>query len=690
MQDNSNTVEKQPVPKKPKGFDDNEDFLTDARRNYSDDVGADKTNREEDLIDHKFASGRQWDEIVYQQRINAHRPALTINRLVAFIAQVIGNRRLNETVIKIVPDHGGSKEGAKVREGLVRHIQKTSAAKRAYDAAFQSQVIGGLGNFKVDVDYVSDDVFDQEIRITPIYDSQAVVWDKNSQDPTGADARHVFVTEQIPKAQFKKMFPQAEQVDFASDEPNYQQLYSDGWYDKGTVRVAEYWRVLSKKRTLALFQDGATRDVTDEDPAAYLPLLQVRANGAPIMREARVKYAEMYLISGAEILEGPYEQPIKRVPVFRVPGWEINTGTYKTRFGLVRWLRDPSRIHNYMESIKIEKLMLSPKAKWLVGKTAGQGYENSFRNAHKSEDSVLFWNDEASTKPEYVKPADLEAAIIQASQDSVQMLKDVSNLHEASFGQTSNEVSGKAITARQRVGEMGTVIYQDNLNMAIEEAGRVINDLIPFVYDAPRVIKILGDDTDSQPEFVRVNYPGDPRSVDLTYGKYDVSVTTGPSYATKRIEAAESMMAAVNAMPETFAVAGDLIAEAQDWPGADKIAKRLRTQMPPDLVGDDLTDEQRAQLEAQAQKQQQMEALAERAQVAEIALKEAQAADTMARAESTRAKIDRDDVDVEAKIDKIYAEIKKLTAETGSIETRDQLETIDALTGENNVSGNRD
>lgn len=685
MQDNSNTVEKQPAPKKPDGFGSNEDFLADARRNYSDDVGADKTNREEDLIDHKFASGRQWDEIVYQQRINAHRPALTINRLVAFIAQVIGNRRLNETSIKIVPDHGGTKEGAKVREGLVRHIQKTSTAKRAYDAAFQSQVIGGLGNFKVDVDYVSDDVFDQEIRISPIYDSQSVAWDKNSQDPTGADARHVFVTERVPKAQFKKMFPDAAQTDFASDEPDYQQLYSDGWYDKDTVRVAEYWRVKSRKRTLALFQDGATRDVTDMSPEEYLPLLQLRANGEPITREARVKYAEMYLISGSEILEGPYELPIKRVPVFRVPGWEINTGTYKTRFGIVRWLRDPSRIHNYMESIKIEKLMLAPKAKWLVGKTAGQGYEQQFRKAHKSEDPVLFWNDEASSKPEYVKPADLEAAIIQASQDSVQMLKDVSNLHEASLGQTSNEVSGRAITARQRVGEMGTVIYQDNLNMAIEEAGRVINDLIPFVYDAPRVIKVLGTDAEATPEFIKINYPGDPQSVDITYGKYSVSVITGPSYETKRIEAAESMMAAVNAMPETFSVAGDLIAESQDWPGADKIAKRIRSQMPPELVGDDISDEQRAQLEAQAEKAAQAEEIATRAQLAEIALKEAQAADTMARAEATRAKIDRDDVDVEAKIDKIYAEIKKLVAETDSIETGDQLQTINALTGENNV-----
>lgn len=677
-QNNDNSTQKKRAPKLPSDFENEEDFLGHIRKLYSDDVGADQENRREALLDAKFVAGKQWDETVYQRRISKNKPALTVNLLPAFMAQVVNSWRLNETVIKIIPDHGGDKKTAEVREGIIRDIQKQSNAKRAFDAAFQNCVIGGLGNFQVCLDYTSDDVFEQEIKIDAIYDDQAVAWDRGSVDPTGADARHVIVTERMSKAEFEKAYPDANASDFASDEPNYAQLYADGWFDANTVRIADFWRVRSRKRTLALLTDNTTRDVTDMEPEELAQLVATKVDGTPIMRETRVKYAEMYRVSGSSVLEGPYRLPIKRVPVFRVPGWEISTGTYRTRFGLIRWMRDPQRFHNYWLSVLTEKLMLTPRAKWLIGKTAGQGYEDSFRRSHLSDDPALFWNDEAANKPEIIQPAQLEPALLQQIDFSSQMLKDVSNLHEASLGQTSNEVSGKAIMARQRVGETGTLIYQDNMKAAQEEAGRVINDLISFVYDTPRVVKVLGTDEDFDYEFVKVNYPDDPASVDLTIGKYHVTVTTGPSFATKRIENAEFMMAAVNANPALLEVAGDLILEAQDVASAKKIAERIRSRMSPDLLGDDITPEQQEQMAAQAAQQQEVAAIAKEKELAEIDYKRAQAEEARARAQAATAAIARDDVKAEA-------DIEERSAKVESMRTKDQLQTIDALTGENNV-----
>lgn len=698
MQDNSNTVQKARKPKLPDDFEDEASFLSYIRKTYSDDVGADLENRREAREDARFVAGKQWDEIVYNNRINNNRPALTINRLPAFVAQIVGNARMNETDIKIIPDHTGDKEVARVREGLIRNIQKTSHAKRAYDAAFQNCVIGGLGNFKVVVDYTSDDVFEQDIKLEAIYDDQAVAWDHTSVDPTGADARHVTVTDRMARAQYQKMFPDSPLSSFSVDEADPTDAYRDGWWDANTVRIAEFYRVRSKKRVLALLQDNRTVDVTDLPTDEYAGTVATRPDGSPIMRETYVKYVEMYVVSGAAVLEGPYELPIKRVPVFRVPGWEINTGSYKTRFGLVRWLRDPQRLHNYWRSIIAEKLMLTPKSRWIAGKTAITGYEDLFRRAHLSSDPLLVYNDEAAAKPELVPPAQLESALIQEAGIAAQDIKDVSNLHEASLGQTSNEVSGKAIMARQRVGEVGSAIYQDNMNMAKEEAGRVINDLIPVVYDTPRVVKVLGADDEINFDFVKINFDGEPGSVDLTIGKYNVTVTTGPSYATKRIEAAESMMAAVNAMPDAFGVAADLIAEAQDWPKADKIAARLRERMGPSAIDpNDMTPEQQQQMEAQAQAAQE-EAALQRAGIeaeidlkrAEAELKRAQAEESNARANKELSSIDREDIKTEAAVEKTAADINKIDAEIESMGTRDQLQTIDALTGENNVGEKRE
>src|SRR5690606_28583213 len=99
----------------------------------------------------------------------------------------------------------------------------------------------------------------------------------------------------------------------------------------------------------------------------------------------------------------------------------------------------------------------------------------------------------------------------------------------------------RGIQARQRISRLGTEIYNQNLVRAIEECGRVINDLIPIVYDTPRTVRILGDD--SRVLMQAINDTTDENAVDITVGKYSVTVSTGPSYETKQVEQAENMIA---------------------------------------------------------------------------------------------------------------------------------------------------
>jgi len=71
---------------------------------------------------------------------------------------------------------------------------------------------------------------------------------------------------------------------------------------------------------------------------------------------------------------------------------------------------------------------------------------------------------------------------------------------------------------------------------------------------------------------------------DLTAGKYDVVVTTGPSYSTQRQEAARALERLVAAYPEIMKIAGDLVYKFQDFLGAEEIAERIEKTMPPALV----------------------------------------------------------------------------------------------------------
>ncbi|NJL70941.1 MAG: hypothetical protein HC888_04645 [Candidatus Competibacteraceae bacterium] len=677
----------------PKGFEDEQDFVRSARKIYAEDYDADHENREAAEEDAEFAVGNQWDSEIKSLRDSDGKPTLTVNLIPSYIGQLVGNRRLNETVIKVIPDHGGTKDVARVREGLIRSIQKNSRASRAYDAAYQNQVIGGIGNFRVVVDYANDDVFEQDIKIAALPDVDAVVWDRRSVDPTGADARHVFITDTISKEEFEERYPDVSLSGF-EDATTGDRLSASSWYDGQDIRIAEYWRMSTRKRLLALMTDGDVEDITDEYvddgeggqtlPPELMARIQLREDGEPVVREVDRPFAEMYLLSGHAVLEGPYRLPISRVPAFKCVGWEVRVNGKCHRWGLVRFMKDPMRFYNLWRSAIAEKIMRSPKAQWIGPAEAFEGYEQEWRNAHLNNDPLLRYNGDVANAPQRVDPIQVEAALLQAAQMAADDNKLVTNMHEASFGQQSNEVSGKAIVARQRVGELGSIIYLDNLNAAIEECGRVCNELIPTVYDTPRMVKILGED-DAE-SLVRIN-DTDQGGPDIAAGKYAITITTGPSTATKRIEAAESMMTFINHAPQAAAVIGDLIAENMDWPGSQKIARRLRATIPPNVVGDeDLTDEQKQAQAAAAQQQQAQAQFQMQMAQADLEYKQAQAQEARARAAEAEARAEKARSEIGVAAAKAEAEIEAKGADADLTEAKTVTEM---LSSKENRNGDR-
>ena len=604
--------EKLKKPSAPEGFSDAGAFIKWAIKLYSDDVDNDRDNREQAVEDMKFVAGDQWEERILTRRIADRKPTLTLNRLPAFIGQLVGNRKLNETEIKVAPDNDTNKDVARIREGLIRNIQRNTMAQFAYDKAYENQVISGMGNFKIELDFASDDVFEQDIKIKALANPLGVVWDRMSIEPTGSDANHCFVIDTMTRDEFKKEYPDA-QGSGLTDVRAYLtgQGIEQDWFENDVFRVLEFWRMKTRKRFVALLrsdtgedQPDQVEDVTDMEVEDFIDRLVTNEDGDPIMREVDRRYAEMYIISATDILEGPYELPIDRLPIIKVTGWNVNVGERNVRFGLIRYLKDPQRLLNYWRSVIAEKLMLTPKGNWVASDKAVEGREKEWRNSHNSNNPLLIYNSEAGSPPTRVPPAQLEGALIQEAGMAAQDLNDISNLTPTNLGQQGNEVSGRAINARQRIGEVGTVIYEANLQIAMEEAGRVINDLIPIAYDTQRTIKVLGEDGKELPP-VLINDTTNEDSVDITTGKYSVTTETGPSYVSKRAEAADAMLNMVNAAPQALTVALDKIIENQDWPGASEIAARLRTQLPPGVVSEEDMTPQEVQAMRAAQQAQQ-------------------------------------------------------------------------------------
>ena len=190
-------------------------------------------------------------------------------------------------------------------------------------------------------------------------------------------------------------------------------------------------------------------------------------------------------------------------------------------------------------------------------------------------------------------------------------IKSTTGQYDASLGQKSNETSGRAILARQREGDTATYHYVDNLGRMVRHLGRIILDMLPTVYDTERVARILGEDESEK--FAKLD-PESPEALqemqdeqgEITkifnphIGVYDVVTTSGPSFTTRRVEAAQAMTEMTQANPTLWGVIGDLLVQNMDWPGAHEMSERLKlTLIPP--VQKMLDDEEGQKIPPQAQ-----------------------------------------------------------------------------------------
>lgn len=531
---------------------------------------AESQNRMDMLDDVRFARlGDQWSEASkYDRNRPGHeRPMLVVNRLLQFRDRVVNEIRQNTPSIRIRPvNDGADQETAEVLMGIMRHIQDNSNASIAYDTAVEWQVDSGLGYIRVRNDWASPTSFDQEIYIDRIVDPFKVYFDPHSIQPDGSDAEWAIYAEEIPRDEFKRLYPDAEITNW-DDAANGDM---QGWFTQDIVRIAEYYYIEHEEEEI--FDD---------------------ATGMSRMADKRK--CMWCKVTGSQVLERT-ELPTKYIPIVPVLGHEVWIQGRRHLSGLVRNAKDAQRIYNYYLSANAESVALSPKAPFIG--VAGQfesdpnwGDANRRSYAYLEYDPVSIAGTVAPP-PQRAMPPQASSAIMQAIQLAENDIMQSMGIYQPSLGGDSNETSGRALLLRQKQAESGNFHFQDNLNRSIRQIGRICMDMVPKIYNSQRVMRILGEDGSTKnvnidPSLPQASAYTENQAIESIYnptiGEYDVVCDAGPSYATKRDEAANMMLALTQANPQLFQMIGDLMMKNMDWPGAEEIAKRLQAMLPPQL-----------------------------------------------------------------------------------------------------------
>jgi hypothetical protein len=384
------------------------------------------------------------------------------------------------------------------------------------------------------------------------------------------------------------------------------------WWEREEVSVARVR--LSNGTIVSLEKALEVVAQTDFGPITNLDVWAADGITVASQEDTTTWKVRSHLLSGGAVLKTE-DWPGRYIPLIPVYGDEVvdENGVRHLR-SLVHDAKDAQRDYNYWRTTATERVALTPKAPW-IGKKGSFKSDRRWETANTVNHPYLEYDGD---QPPQRQSLDMgpAAGALQQAMVAADDIKAAIGLYDPSMGARSNETSGRAIIARERQGDVGTFHFTDNLSRAIRHAGRVIIDLIPHVYSGERVIRVMGEDgtpqnvglmqpvpqmgPDGQPVMQpqmgmngqpMVGQDGNPimramtRIYDLAAGKYDLTVSSGPSYTTQRQEAAEQMMELIRVMPPAAPLIGDLLAKNLDWPGADEIANRLKIMLPPQLNG---------------------------------------------------------------------------------------------------------
>ena len=658
----------------------------------------------------KFRALDQWPETLRRMREDPNqkggpRPCPVLDKTNQYVRQVVNEMRMNRPGIKVRPvDDKADPEVAEAFSGIIRQIEDSSNADIAYTTAGEQAVDGGFGYLRLLTEYCDQDSFDQQIKICEIKNRFSVLLGPHTKG-TGEDAEYGFIFEDVPKAEFKRKYPKSEPSDFERKE------YAD-WYGEDSVRVAEYIKIEKTSRTIVLLDSGETMP-KDEYEMNLRGATAAGIEPPQVVKERESDCIKVcwYKLSANAVLERG-ELAGKRLPIFKVVGNEIVTEDGKSRqSGMIEAGMDAQRLHNYAHAKFIEAVALAPLAPFTAA--AGQTEKHpEWQNANTASYGVLTYdvvdvNGQPLPPPQRQPMAGIPAGWQQLLMNTGNGIEGAFGMYGASVGGPSRERSGIALGEQKEQGQVTNYHYVDNLSRAVASLGALLIEWIVCYYDTRRATRILGDDKQAQLIFLdpeqEVPYQELAcdgkvcKSYNLGVGRYDVTVSSGPSFLTKREEASKFAMELTRADPTLLQKAGDKIFRLFDVYGMDDIAERLKMFLPPEVQNAENKDKRQDPKVAAGMMQvkaamEEVQARAQQMQEAEMQLKELAANTTADKAalDAERTRLESERKVFKAEVERAMAQLElkamKLQKELDS--AREPLDGFSA--GMNDSQTNRD
>lgn len=569
------------------------DIIKEAidRAQYAYESFRDNLDRAEE--DTNFIFGRQYTNDELNAYDEENRIAMVFNKLPQFINKVTGQQRSSVRTIKVSrtgralgghePDFV-SIDGEKIRHSvvlskLIRDIEYSSNAQAWYKMAFKHALQGGFGWLRVLTKY-QEDGFDIDPKISGVRDRWSVIPDPDAKEIDMSDMKFCFIIERMKLSEFQKRYPGKSYESIIPDSAR-KDYYLFG--NDSEITVTEYFRREPVRKELVLLSSGEAMMAEDFDE---IKESLAKRDITEVKRRSVMRHKVIWCkLTHGGIVEKEVEFPTSTIPVVPVLGRveDLRDSSVQTK-GLINDGKDAQLALNRMRSSSLERIDQSPLAPFIAEDKAIEGYEREWAAANTSKLSTLRYR-AGQQKPQRDQGAAIPVAELQVGSVLDEDMKASIGIFNASLGATSNEISGKAIKARQTEADVGTYEFVDNFDNALRRIGILLVEMIPRVYDTNRFIQIRGKDDSVQ--IIELNKINDQTGeLENTFENTENSVTieTGASYETEREENADQIIELSKVAPQVMQVGSDLLVKNLDFAESDVLAERLEKTIPPHLL----------------------------------------------------------------------------------------------------------
>lgn len=616
--------------------------------------------------------GGQWEPDRWSD--NQGKPRYTFDQTTPIVDQIAGDLDDSDFDVKVSPaDGSATKEGAELIDGIIRNIERLSEARHIYSDAARNMVTSGIDHWMVETDYVNSNSFDQEIKISPIFNSCERVWfDTNSHKIDRSDAKYGFLLSAIATKNYYEEFPEGSGQSVSTDDNN-----DSVYYNKpDQVIIGHFYYCKEIEFEIVETKLGRVFEYNE----AFKLVEDALAEEGETIEQRRTRMKKVFCMrkfDGSGWLTDPVETVFETIPIVPVYGNYKVIENKPTYHGAVLKLMDAQRVLNYSMSREIEEGALAPRAKYWMTRTQASGNEAQLSTLNTNSDPVQFYTHDAEAPqvPMQQGGAQINQGLRAISEGMMGVMSKTAGIFAAGMGDNPDLQSGVAIGKLQDKANNITTKYFSSMEKAIAATARLLGQAIPKVYDNEREIQIVKPDGALENTILNQNDDNGEMNNVIGDGQYAYTCTSSPSFDSRQTETVNAITELAQYDPTLLQMSSDVLLNNINAPSIDKIAERKRIEL---LIAGIIPQTQ------QTAEEQQMLAMMAQQQAnqpqepsAEMALAQAEQAKAQAALERNQIAAQKDQMEAQFKMQKNQLDLQRQEIELEEKKAKLQLSAND-------------